>query len=184
MRIFAHTLGCPSTAPRDSRLPILCRVRLSRFDPVFFPPWRNQPYVCAKAAGVSGCAATMSVYQRPATRIRKRIDISKRRLGVSPAVIADPRASQRPPSPDQSVLVHDCFDQAGGESKPGDCGCNQRISHLDAAALIRHGKADALAFVRYGKTENRRDSIVLRRGYVTERLLKAHVDPSKLLPKI
>ncbi len=83
-----------------------------------------------------------------------------------------------------SVLVHDCFDQRGGEIKPEDCGCAQRTGRLDAATLIRRGCADELVIVRYGKSEKRRDSIVLLRDYIAKRRAKMKINPQKLLPAI
>jgi hypothetical protein len=98
--------------------------------------------------------------------------------------VQDVRPAQKPPEADTSVLVHDCFDQFGGETKPDDCGCAQRTSQLDAAALIRRGCADALVIVRYGKSEKKRDSIVLRPDYVAKRRAKTEINPKKAVPAI
>jgi hypothetical protein len=87
---------------------------------------------------------------------------------------------QAPPAPDTSVLVHDCFDQAGGEHQP-ECACSDRIGRLDAAALIKAGKADALRITRNGRLEIRRSAIVLRRAYVLLRLKARKVNPRKAL---
>ena len=106
-----------------------------------------------------------------------------RPLGGPRNTIQDSRPPQLPPAVDTSVIFHDCHDQQSGEPKPDDCGC-KRGSKLDAAALIKHGKADPLVFARNGKVEKSKTSIVLRREYVTERLLKSTVDPSLLLPAI
>jgi hypothetical protein len=110
--------------------------------------------------------------------------IAARPLGGPRNTIQDTRPAQKPPESDTSVLVHDCFDQHGGEIKSEDCACTQRTSRIDAAALIRRCRADALVIVRYGRPEKKRDSIVLRRDYVEKLRMKAKVDGQKLLPAI
>src|ERR1700683_2354716 len=105
-------------------------------------------------------------------------------LGGPRNSVGDSRPAQKPPEADSSVLVHDCFDQAGGESKSPDCGCAQRMSKLDAATLIRRGCADALVITRYGKSERRRDSIVLRQDYIAKRRLQMKIDPQTMLATI
>ena len=89
----------------------------------------------------------------------------------------------KPQAADLSVLVHDCFNQQGGETKT-DCACQQKISRLDAAALLKAGKADRLVYTRGGKVLFSRTSIVLRRDYVHALRMKRKVDPAKLLPAI
>jgi hypothetical protein len=110
--------------------------------------------------------------------------IAARPLGGPRNTIQDTRSAQKPPESDKSVLVHDCFDQQGGEAKPENCGCTQRTSRLDAAALIQRCCADALVIIRYGKSEKKRDSIVLRRKYVEKLRMKVKVDGQKLVPAI
>jgi hypothetical protein len=107
-----------------------------------------------------------------------------RPLGRVRNTVQDTRPAQVPPKPDTSVLVHDCFDQHGGENKPTPCGCSQRISRLDATALIRKGRADALVMTRFGKPERKHDTIVLRRDYVAKRREKTKVSGRKLLPAL
>ena len=96
--------------------------------------------------------------------------------------VQDSQPAQKPPESD-TVLVHDCFDQFGGETKPEDCGCSQRIGRLDAAALLRRGCADALVITRYGKSEKRRDSIVLRRDYVAKRTRADEGEPAEVVAR-
>jgi hypothetical protein len=110
--------------------------------------------------------------------------IAARPLGGPRNTIQDTRPAQQPPKSDTSVLVHDCFDQQGGEIKSKDCACTQRTSRIDAAALIRRCRADALVIVRYGRPEKKHDSIVLRREYVEKLRMKAKVDGQRLLPAI
>jgi len=110
--------------------------------------------------------------------------IANRPLGGPRSSVMDSRPAQKPSESDKSVLVHDCFDQQGGETKPEDCGCTQRTGKLDAASLIRRGCAEVLVMVRYGKREQKRDSIVLRRDYVEKLRLKSKVNGRKLLPVI
>ncbi len=109
---------------------------------------------------------------------------TNRVFGMPRNFVQDTRPAQKPPKPDASVLIHECFDQHGCENKPADCGCVQRIGRLDADSLIRRSCADFLVITRYGKQEKKRDSIVLRRDYVAKRLLKAKINPRKLLPAI
>jgi len=107
-----------------------------------------------------------------------------RPLGSVRNTVQDSRPAQAPPKPDTSVLVHDCFDQQGGESKPTPCGCAQRISRLDAQSLIKRAKADLLIFLHLGKQKRNPDSIVLRREYVRARISKSKIDGNRLLPAI
>jgi hypothetical protein len=110
--------------------------------------------------------------------------LSNRFFGGPRNFVQDPRPPQKPPKSDTSVLVHDCFDQFGGETQPEDCGCTQRIGRLEADALVRRRCADALAIVRYGKRESKRGSIVLRPDFVVKRRLKLKINSQKLLPAI
>jgi hypothetical protein len=105
--------------------------------------------------------------------------LSNRFFGGPRNFVQDPRPPQKPPKSDTSVLVHDCFDQFGGETRPEDCGCTDRISRLEADALIRKNCADALVLGRYGRA-----AIVLRRDYVEKRILKLKINSRKLLPAI
>jgi hypothetical protein len=98
--------------------------------------------------------------------------------------VQDSRPPQKPPKADTSVLVHECFDQHGGENQPEDCGCTERVGRLESDSLIRRSCADFLVIVRYGKRESKRDAIVLRRDYVAKRLLKLKINSRKLLPAI
>jgi len=91
--------------------------------------------------------------------------------------------AQQPPQADTSVLVHDCFNQKAGEQQP-DCACDRRISRLDAAALLREGKADRPVYTRGSKVLSSRNSIVLRREYVDALRMRRKVDPNKLLPSL
>lgn len=111
-------------------------------------------------------------------------NIATRPIGGVRTTVTDARPAQNPPEADTSVLVHDCFDQVGGETKPPDCGCAQRMSKLDALTLIRRGCADALVITRYGKSEKRRDSIVLRQDYIAKRRLQMKIDPQTMLATI
>jgi hypothetical protein len=121
-------------------------------------------------------------YQRPVPYNRKFEDAKKRKaMNITPQNFAPTPTTKNP------VLVHGCFDQQGGESKP-DCSCTEIESHhigfLDAGTLIKNGKADWLRYTKNGKVLISKNSIVLRREYVQERLLKSEVDPAKLIPAI
>jgi hypothetical protein len=104
-------------------------------------------------------------------------------MGGPRNTIPDSRPPQKLPQ-DDTVLIHDCFDQHGGETKPEDCGCARRFPRLEAASLIKHSRADVLVIMRNGKREVRRDSIVLRRAYVAQRVLKLQINARNLLPAI
>jgi hypothetical protein len=95
----------------------------------------------------------------------------------------DPKPPQKLPQ-DDTVLVHDCYDQHGGETKLEDCACTRRVPRLDAASLIKHGRADAVIMMRNGQREMKRNSIVLRRDYVARQVLKLKINSRKLLPAI
>jgi hypothetical protein len=108
--------------------------------------------------------------------------ILNRSVGGVRNTVLDSRPAQLPPKSDTSVLVHDCFDQVGGETKPIPCLCSHRISKLDRVSLVRRGKADSLVYTHLGRQKKSLNSIVLRREYVTERVSKAKINGRMLLP--
>jgi hypothetical protein len=105
-----------------------------------------------------------------------------RPLGGVRTAVQDARPAQVPPQRDTSVLVHDCFDQVGGETKPIPCLCSHRVGKLDRASLVRRGKADSLIYTHLGRQKKSLNSIVLRREYVTERVSKSKINGRNLLP--
>jgi hypothetical protein len=107
--------------------------------------------------------------------------ILSRPLGGVRNTVQDSRPAQVPSQRDASVLVHDCFDQVGGETKPIPCLCSHRISKLDRASLVRRGKADSLIYTHLGRQKKSLDSIVLRREFVGQQTAKKKINGRKVV---
>ena len=121
-------------------------------------------------------------YQRPGPA-KKRPSKFDRTVAPTPMP-----AAQTAPPPDKAVLVHDCFAQETGESRPHDCGCTDyernHVNKLDAQALVTNKKADWLTYKRGEKVVISATAIVLRREYVSQLLTRAKIIPSQLISEL
>ena len=111
-------------------------------------------------------------------------NIATRPIGGVRTTVTDARPAQNPPEADTSVLVHDCFDQVGGENETA--GLRMRATHeqtgctdIDSSRLCGRTGYHALRKVR-----ETTDSIVLRQDYIAKRRLQMKIDPQTMLATI
>lgn len=123
----------------------------------------------------------------PATDTRKRRTPAKRAFvgmaGSPLAAVQSAPAQSAPQNPaKESVLVHFCFNQEAGETKPNRCSCTFRVTKEQAYELIDAGRAHFL-LVKNPKTDNLTKfhrAIVIRQTVVDGQTLYAMEKPVKV----
>ena len=122
----------------------------------------------------------------PATEARSKRTPAKRAFvgmaGSPLAAVQSARAQAVPQNPVKGILVHFCFNQESGESKPNRCGCVLRITKEQAYELIDAGRAHFL-LVKNPKTDKLTKyhrAIVVRQTVVDGQTLYAMEKPVKV----
>jgi hypothetical protein len=116
---------------------------------------KNRALGIRTTIGDSRAAQTPSKAFVPPTTAQ--VEAAKKSFGVDGALYNAAR---------KEILVHICFDQRRGDSKPRRCNCDNRIAYVTARNLIDHGLADFLRYKRRGEELENRKSIVVTAAFL------------------
>lgn len=84
---------------------------------------------------------------------------------VTPVSTTKPKVEASKPISDKIVLLHFCFDQRDGETKPASCRCKERVKYQVAENYVDNHRADWLRF-KHWKAKDfsiSHEAIVVRR---------------------
>jgi hypothetical protein len=111
-----------------------------------------------------------------APQVRDKRPAQKPRRGFKPPTSEQVKAAQENLGVGKAasefkkeILVHDCFSQRHGYTKPLHCSCDTRIESWKARNLIKNGLADFLLYKRSGRELENRKSIVVTEEFRAKR---------------
>src|SRR5580704_5758002 len=111
-----------------------------------------------------------------APQVRDKRPAQKPRRGFKPPTSEQVKAAQEnlgvgkaPSESKKEILVHDCFSQRHGYTKPLHCSCDTRIEYWKARNLIKKGLAEFLLYKRSGREQENRKSIVVTEEFSAKR---------------